>query len=101
MRLHQKVFVDCGNEYMPQKLRKNKVKQKGQKKTNLSVAREAGQHPKPLYPLPNQAFIASKSKVTIAEKSVSYRYVRQELKRTGIIAGIIFVVLVILYLFLP
>ncbi len=84
---------------MPQQLHKNTVKHKRRRKAN-PVAREAGQHPKPLLSSSERASIANKSKVTIAKMGVSHQYVWQELKRTGIIAGIIFVVLVILYLLL-
>ncbi len=79
---------------------KSGVKRKKQRKVNRPLAGEAVKHQNTSLSSSEHISMAAKPKATVAVKSVSYQGVRQELKRSGIISGIIFVVLVILYLLL-
>ncbi len=79
---------------------KSSVKRKKQRKANPPLAGESVKHQNLSLSSSEHISMAAKPKATVAVKSVSYQGVRQELKRSGIIAGIIFLALVILYLLL-
>ncbi len=81
--------------------RKSGTKSKKRKQVRTTLAREAVKPRSPSVSSSEQvSAAAAKQKVPAAMKSISYQGVLPELKRGSIIAGIIFGVLVILYLLL-
>ncbi len=79
---------------------KSGVKRKKQRKVNRPLAGEAVKHQNPSPSSSEHISMTAKHKATVVVKSVSYQGVLPELKRSGIIAGSIFLALVILYLLL-
>jgi len=84
---------------MPKKLRKSRVKHKARRRSKLLAAKEVTQRPPPL-PLSSKQAPAAKSLVTTAEQTERYRYVVADLKRTAVIAGAMFLLLIVLYFLL-
>jgi len=80
--------------------RRGKFKKfKVQSKPKPLVAKEVVQPPKPQTVLPRQT-PTTKPLVTVADLTTRYQYVFPELKRIGIIAGAMFLIIVILSFFL-
>lgn len=84
---------------MPKKSRKSRAKYKAQRKLKPLAAREAVRHPESL-PVLSKQMPAAKPPMTVAEATTRYRYVIPELRRIGIIAGAMFLLLVVLSFFL-
>jgi len=81
---------------MPKKYRKSRPKQKRRGKPQSLAVKEAGQSLQPLPALSEQAS-AAKSQVAADELAIRHQYVRSDLKRTFIIGGATFALLIILY----
>lgn len=84
---------------MPKRTRRGKGKHKRSVKLRQLKAREVEQQVKPAPILSKPATLAKPS-VIEAEVSTRYQYVIVELKRIGIIAGAMFLLLIVLSFFL-
>ncbi len=84
---------------MPKKSRRGKGKHKRRVKLRQLAVKENERQPKPSSVSP-QPVALSKPSTVVTETSVRYGYVAVELKRIGIIAGIMFLLLIALSFFL-
>ena len=84
---------------MPKKSRKGRAKYKGRRRPKLARLNEVTQHPQAL-PLQSKEVPLAKSPITIGGRADRLRHVPQELRRIAIIAGALFVLLIVLYLLL-
>lgn len=84
---------------MPKKSRRGKGKFKKRLKLRQSVTKEAGERLKPVAIL-SKPTVLPKVSAGRVEVGVRYQYVMVELKRIGIIAGAMFLLLIVLSFFL-
>jgi len=85
---------------MPKKSRRGKGKHKRSVKLRQLAAKGTERQPKPSFVSPRLAALSKPSPVVETDPGVRYRYVLVELKRIGIIAGIMFLLLILLSFFL-
>jgi len=82
---------------MTKRLRRRRAKRKAHSK--LPAVKEVSQYPQPL-PVSSKEAPVAKSAVAVVEQAEHYRYVVSDLRRTAVIAGALFVILIVLYFLL-
>ena len=84
---------------MSKKTRKRRAKYRARISPKLSGVKEVVQRPQQVNLSPKQATVA-KTPIAMYQPSNRHAYVREDLKRTAIIAGPMFLLLIILHFFL-
>ena len=84
---------------MPKKSRKHRAKRRMRMTPKPVAVKEVNQHLQPL-PLPPKQAPLARPPITVAERPEQYQYVLSDLRRAGIIAAVIFVLLIALSFFL-